>query len=329
MRHISIQLHTPNVIMLNMTSELQYSIVIPVYNSEATLEKVVAEVVSFFESRKYSFEILLVNDASCDRSWAIAESLASQKPQVAAIDLTKNYGQHTALLCGLHFAQGRAVVTMDDDLQNPAEEIEKLIQKAADGHDLVLGKYEVKQHSPLRRAGSRIVQWLHERIFDKPHDLVLTNFRLIDRSIVERVQVFKGPKPYLPGLVLAASACPANVMVKHRPSAQPRSRYSMTKLLGLVSRLLFHYSVFPLRVLVVAGGAVSLVAFILGCFYLIRGFMHPSRAVGWTSLVVLISFFSGFIILLLGVLGEYVIHVVKSLNQPQAYYVRKVIRHGA
>ncbi len=316
-----------DVIMPPVSSELCYSVVIPVYNAQSTLKEVVGEVRGFFETAGFSYEILLVNDASRDQSWPVAESLSKEFSTVTAIDLVKNAGQHSAIFCGLHFARGQWVITLDDDLQNPACEIEKLIRKAAEGHDLVLGRFEVKQHSWLRRSGSQIVQKLNEKIFNKPRDLVLTNFRLIDRSVVDRAKVFQGPEPYIPGILLAAASRPANVTVAHRASAQPRSRYSMAKLMGLVGRLLFHYSVFPLRVLVFVGAGISLAAFGLGGFYLIRGFLHESRAVGWTSLVVLLSFFSGFIILLLGVLGEYLLYVVKRLNQPQAYFVRKIVRH--
>ena len=315
-------------IMPPMSSELLYSVVIPVYNAKATLTDVVREVREFFETAAYSYEIVLVNDASRDQSWPVAESLSKQFPSVTAIDLVKNSGQHSAIFCGLHFARGQWVITLDDDLQNPAAEIEKLIHKAAEGHDLVLGKFEVKQHSWMRRLGSGIVQKLNEKIFNKPRDLVLTNFRLIERAVVERARNFQGPEPYIPGILLAAAAHPANVTVAHRASAQPRSRYTTAKLLGLVGRLLFHYSIFPLRVLVFVGAGISLVAFALGGFYLVRGLFHESRAVGWTSLIVLLSFFSGFIILLLGVLGEYLLQVVKRLNQPQAYFVRKIVRHG-
>ncbi len=310
-----------------MNSAPKYSVIIAVYNSKSTLALVVNEVLNFFKRLDATFEIILVNDGSQDGSWNIAEQLCADFPQVVAIDLTRNCGQHTALFCGFQFARGQAAITLDDDLQNPAGEISKLISKAAEGYDLVLGRYAVKQHSLYRRIGSRVIQRLLEKIFNKPRDLVMTNFRLVDRSIVDRVKVFRGLNPYLPGLIFAASARAANVTVEHRPSEQLRSRYTLLTLLELVGRLLFQYSIFPLRVLVLIGGAISVAAFSLSSFFFIRGCIYPSRAVGWTSLVVLISFFSGFIILLLWVLGEYLLRVVSYLNHPEPYFVRKLIRN--
>ncbi len=304
-----------------------FSAVIPVFNSAATLEKVVDDVAVFFQSSGRSFEIILVNDGSRDGSWAIAEKLAKRLPFVTAIDLVRNFGQHPALFCGLRAARGDAVVMLDDDLQNPASEIEKLICKAAEGHDLVVGRYETKRHSFFRRLGSGMVQCLQERIFNKPRDFVLTNFRLAERAVVERALLLEGPKPYLPGLLLAASGSPANVLVQHRPSALPRSRYSFVKLLGLVGRLLFQYSTWPLRMMVLLGSGVALVSFVLGGIFLVRGLVHAAQVPGWTSIAVLLSFFCGFIILLLGILGEYLRYLVQRLNQPQPYFVRKIVRH--
>ena len=306
-----------------------YSVVIPVFNSEKTLPEVVREVQAFFDSRGLSFEIVLVNDGSRDRSWEVAKKLCAGNERFTAVDLLKNYGQHAANLCGFREARGEYVITMDDDLQNPAGEIAKLIDKAGEGHDLVIGRYKVKCHSLPRRLGSRLVAWLNEKIFAKPRDLTMSNFRLAHRAVIERLKSYQGIDPYVPGLLIAYSHNPANADVEHRPRAEGRSQYGFLKIARLVFSLLFNHSIYPLRFLILTGGLVSLFSFCMGAFFFMRGFLQNVRTSGWASIMTLISFFSGFIILILGVLGEYVIRITRTVNAPSAYHVREVLRHEA
>lgn len=303
---------------------LLYSVVIPVFNSESTVEKVVERTAAFFQSKSLNYEIILINDGSRDQSWKALCRICEKYEHVTAIDLLKNYGQHHANLCGFHYAQGDYVITLDDDLQNPPEEIEKLIEKEKEGHDLVLGRYEAKQHQAYRRWGSSVVNALNEKIFRKPTELVMSNFRLIHRSIIDRVKSYRGPEPYIPGLVILYASRPANVLVQHAPRTKGKSGYSLTKISKLIFTLLFNYSIFPLRFLVILGGAIALMSFLMGGFFLLRGLLHDVKTSGWTSIVTMISFFSGFIILLLGVLGEYMIRILRSVSGQAPYHIRDI-----
>lgn len=224
-----------------------YSVVIPVFNSANIVDETVIRVREFFLSQDYGFEIILVNDGSRDNSWEVIAGLARTFPNVVAINLLKNYGQHNANLCGFREAKGDYIITMDDDLQNPPEEIGKLIEAAQRGHDLVIGRFESKRHSLVRRLGSRAVGWLNRTAFDVKESLVLTNFRIVHRNVVDRVCRDQSVAPYIPGLVLKYSARRCNVLVKHQPRAEGDSNYTTRKLFRLVANILFNHSTIPLR----------------------------------------------------------------------------------
>ena len=306
-------------------SSLLFSIVIPVYNSAAIVAETVSQVRAFFLSQGHRHEIILVNDGSVDTSWNVISDLAGKLPGVVAINLLKNYGQHSANLCGFREAKGDYVITMDDDLQNPPAEISKLIETAQQGHDLVIGRFESKQHSFTRRLGSRVVGWLNRTAFGVKEPLILSNFRIIRRDVVNRVCRDKSAAPYIPGLVLKYSARRCNVLVRHDARARGSSTYTFRKLLGLVANILFNHSTIPLRFGAAFGFTVSGTSFLLGMFYLLRTMIWGSSVPGWATLVVLLSFFNGVLILLLSVIGEYLIRVLRESGSANSYIVSEVI----
>lgn len=307
-------------------TEVQFSVVIPVYNSASTVAATVSKVREFFSLRLSPYEIILVNDGSRDDSWRVISSMARDYPQVIAINLLKNYGQHSANMCGFRQARGRFVITMDDDLQNPPEEIGKLLEAARQGYDLVIGRFERKKHSLVRCLGSRVVGWLNRRVFEVGEPLALSNFRLIRRDVVDRVCRNGSCSPYVPGLLLKYSGHRCNVQVAHSSRAEGKSNYTMRKLMGLVANILFNHSTIPLRWGAVFGFVVSAVSFILGIFYLIRTALKGTAVPGWATLVVLMSFFNGVLVLLLSVIGEYLIRVVRELSNLRSYEIAEVVR---
>ena len=151
-----------------------------------------------------------------------------------AIDLLKNYGQHTAVFAGLRHSEGRYAITMDDDLQNPPEEIPPLLAKAEEGYDLVIGRFERKRHSLSRRWGSKLVDWMNRRVFHKPKGLVLTSFRCIRRDVVDRMADYRTAYPYIPGLALMFSRSRVNIPVEHHPRTVGKSNYSLLRILAVV-----------------------------------------------------------------------------------------------
>ena len=301
-----------------------YSAIIPAFNSEATLEEVITRTRQVFESRGFDYEIIVVNDGSSDNSWEIIRRMSKFSPHIIAISLLQNYGQHNANFCGFRYSKGDFIITLDDDLQNPPEEIPKLISKANEGYDLVIGRFKVKQSSFFRRAGSTMINMLCNQIFKKPPGLDMSNFRLIHRSIIDRVLTFRGINPYIPGLVIAYANKPVNVETLHMPRTAGKSNYSFKRILRLVFSLLFSYTIYPLGFLVFTGVTISFFSFLFCIAVIVSHWFRAGRVPGWASLAALLSFFSGFITLLLGVLGEYVIFITKSVSTSLPYHVQDV-----
>lgn len=307
-------------------SEYFYSVVIPVYKSQGTIARVVSSVKDFFLTNKLDFEIILVNDGSPDSSWDVVSNLARAHPEVVAINLLKNYGQHNANLCGFREARGDFIITMDDDLQNPPEELGKLIDTIKEGYDLVLGRFESKQHSLVRRFGSQLVGWLNRKVFEVKADLVLSNFRIIRRDVVDRVCQDRSFSPYIPGLLLKNSSRYCNVQVKHLPRSEGKSNYTPRKILRLVATILFNHSSIPLRYGAAFGFLVAGGSFLMSLYFLVESMARGTHAPGWASLVVLLSFFNGVLILLLSVIGEYIIRILREIGTQRSYEIREILR---
>jgi len=307
---------------------MKYSVVIPVFNSQDVVGETVNRTVAFFRGEGLACEILLVNDGSHDGSWDVIKHKVHEYREVVAIDLLRNYGQHVANLCGFSHATGDYVITMDDDLQNPPEEIKKLIDKAAEGYDLVIGCFKRKEHPMIRRLGSRAVGYINRKIFHVSKGLVLSNFRIIHKDVVQRVCAYRTSYPYIPGLVVMFSSRQANVWVAHNKREVGRSNYNIWRIAKLVFEILFNYSSYPLRLVAGTGLFTALVSFILSAFYLLKAIYYGTKVPGWATLVILLSFFSGMILFVLGMIGEYFVRLLNQTRGADAYHINKIIRTG-
>ena len=231
-----------------------------------------------------------------------------------AVDLLRNYGQHHANLAGLRETTGDFVITMDDDGQNPPDQVPLLVGTAMQGHDVVFGAFERKQAAGYRRLGSRLIGLVNRRVFGQPDDLVVSNFRVLRRDVVDRICSSRTAHPYLTGQALLYSGNRANVSVRHEPRAVGASTYSFPRILALVLTILFSYSSWPLRTLALIGFGVAALSFVLGGVYLVLGLLTETRVEGWTTLVVLLAVFNGFTIGLLSMLGEYVVRTLNAVS---------------
>jgi glycosyltransferase involved in cell wall biosynthesis len=306
-----------------------YSVVIPVFNSEPLVGTTIERTVAFFESQGFAYEIVLVNDGSTDRSWDVLCDAVERHAHVRAINLLRNYGQHNANLCGLRHATGDYVITMDDDLQNPPEEIIHLINEAMTGPDVVFGKFRRKQAASHRTLGSKAIGLVNRRIFGQPHDLTVSNFRILRRDVVDRICESRTAFPYITGQALLYSNRQTNVEVEHAPRAVGKSTYSTIRIAKLVLRILFSYSLFPLRLSALVGFVISALSFAIGAAFLIHHFIDGSTVQGWTSLIVLMSFFNGVIIMMLSMLGEYVLRTLRQVTETESYHVLEEIGGNA
>jgi len=298
-----------------------YSIVIPVYNSAEIVGETVDRVVEVFTEAGLRHEVVLVNDGSTDGSWDVIAERARRIPSVVALDLLKNYGQHYANLAGLRQATGDYVITMDDDLQNPPDQALVLIDKAMAGHEVVFGEFEQKQAASHRRLGSRLIGLINRRVFGQPPDLVVSNFRILRRDVVDRILSSRTSYPYLTGQALMFSGNRANVTVRHDPRPRGKSTYTMVKILRLVFTILFSYSSWPLRAAALLGFAISGLSLLLGGFLVVRALVTNGGVPGWTSIMVLISLFAGFVIALLSMIGEYVVRTLNTVSTEESFHV--------
>jgi glycosyltransferase involved in cell wall biosynthesis len=304
----------------------KYSAVIPVFNSEAIVGDTIDRTVAFFEAHRFDYELIMVNDGSADGSWEVVRARAEANPHIIAIDLLRNYGQHNAVFCGLQHSTGDYAITLDDDLQNPPEEIIHLIEQILEGYDVVFGRFRIKEHVGYRRAGSRVIALVNRRVFHYPKDLAITNFRIIHRDVVERMINYRTSYPYIQGLALMFSSKRANVWVEHQPRPVGKSNYNWWRIGSLVMRILFNYSAFPMHAVTTIGVIVSVFSLLLGLFFVLRAVFVGVSVPGWTTVVVLLSFFNGINLIIMSMLGEYIIRLVNTVSSKESYHIRQIVR---
>lgn len=298
-----------------------YSIVIPVFNAADVVGTTITEVTKVFEDAGLRHQVVLVNDGSRDGSWAVIAGRARTSPNIVALNLLRNYGQHHANLAGMRESTGDYVITMDDDLQNPPDQALLLIQQAMQGHDVVFGRFEQKQAVSYRRIGSRLITLVNRRIFGQPPGLAVSNFRILRRDVVERICESRTAHPYITGQALMYSNDATDVLVRHDPRPVGTSNYGMRPIMSLVFAILFSYSVFPLRAAAGVGFVVAFGSFVLGSFYLVRSLFVESHVEGWTTIAVLLALLNGVVIMLLSMLGEYVVRTLNAVSAVTTYHV--------
>jgi glycosyltransferase involved in cell wall biosynthesis len=308
---------------LNNTSSVKtdlISVVVPTFNSEIFIGKTLARILQAMTDMGKSFEIIIVNDGSSDKTWTVVHQLAESDSRITAINLLKNYGQHSALMCGLRHARGVYVVTLDDDLQNPPEEIPRLLTYCIEGqHDLVIGEFVNPSKTRLRMLGTGTVNRLVTRVFYKAPELKLSTFRVIRRDVVDRVCQSNNPTPYITGELIFAAASISNLEVKHDERIAGKSTYNPLKIIELIRRIMFSYSIELLRISCRFGAIAAAIAFLASGVMTIRGLVVNGVVPGWTSIVATTSFFSGVIILLLSMVGEYLSVVLLQIRGTPAY----------
>lgn len=301
------------------------SIVVPVYRSEKTLGPLYERIKDVFDDElKSSFELVLIDDGSQDGSWEKMLELHQQDQRVKIVQLAGNFGQHNALICGFSHARGEFVVTMDDDLQHPPEEIPKLIQ-AMETHpnaDVVIGSYREKKHSRMRNLGTRAMNWFISKIFGKEPDLQLGSFRLMRAVIVEAMLQTRMEKPRVGILILQLSNRIVNTTVDHDPRKFGESGYTFKRLTKDFVGNILSNSALPLHIVSYLGFASSILSLILTFVYLYRYFFVGISVPGWTTLVLLTLFYFGILLFSIGIIGEYLIKILKESRRMPRYVVR-------
>lgn len=299
---------------------MKLSVIIPVYNGGQTIVSLVEQV--NIDLAGIDYEIILVNDGSSDNSETKCEELASAYRNLKFISLRKNFGEHNAVLCGLNFSEGEYAVIIDDDFQNAPVEILKLLSEIEKGYDVVYSSYTKKQHSFIRNFYSRITNWIANFLISKPKDLYLSSFKIIRKEVVEEVIKYKGPFPYIDGLILRVTDNISSVNVEHSKRAFGHSNYTLSKLFSLYLNMFINFSIKPLRIFTVTGILIFLSGIIMSIFFIIEKLTH-NEPPGWTSTVLIVLLFSGFQIIFLGLIGEYIGKLYLDQNNTPQWVIRK------
>lgn len=301
------------------------SIVIPAYNSESTIGTLVERLVTDLGSEM--LQVVLVNDGSADGTDAVCRELVTRYPDIVTyVRLARNFGEHNAVMAGLHHARGEYVVIMDDDFQNPPEEVSRLIAYAErGGYDVVYTRYARKHHHWGRNLASRLNNRVATLMLDKPRDLYLSSFKCLTRFTVQEILKYQGPYPYIDGLVLRCTRNIGTLDAAHAERRAGRSGYTLRKLIGLGLNMFVNFSVAPLRLSALLGVATSAIGVVLGIDVVVERLLRPGVPVGWASILVAVLVFSGVQLIMLGLIGEYLGRLFLTENQTPQFVVREVV----
>jgi len=308
-------------------SEIVYSIVIPVYNSTESVVELCEQVVRVFEDVvKESFEIILVDDASPNPdTWAALEGIHEKNDRIKIIQLMKNFGQQNAIMCGLKYSCGDFIISMDDDLQHPPEEIPKLINTIGcpPHYDAVLAIPRHRKHATYRNVGSFMINKILGVAIKKPKHITLSGFRIITKELKNAMLSYTGHIVTTGALICQITRNLVNIEVQHNTRRYGKSNYSISRLVALALANIFNFSDFPLKAISIVGFLTSIFSIIYAVIIILRKLNGLPVQAGFSTIVVLISFYSGLILFSFGVIGQYIIRIMKGVTGGAQFVVRK------
>jgi len=314
---------------MNMESDpsclTEISVVVPVYRSVATLELLVSRLEKTLVGLVRSYEIILVNDGSPDDSWAAIESLSRKNPSVAGINLMRNYGQHAALAAGIRACRGQVIVTLDDDLQTPPEEMPKLLEKLQEGFDLVYGARTKEAHGLFRNTCSRIGKNLLAKVFGVRVATSLSSYKAFQGALRQPLLRHHGPVVFLDALLCWGTTRVGSVEVEHHQRKEGSSGYNWPKLIRHYTNMTTSFSQFPLQVASFLGVVTMIAGFSLFLFVLIIYWIRGIPVPGFTFVAASITLFSGIQLFILGVIGEYLARMHQNLIGMPPYVIRQTV----
>ena len=305
---------------------MKISFVIPCYRSEKTLADVVEEIKTTMATIGHEFEIILVNDCSPDKTYEVIKQLVAENKNILGLDLAKNFGQHCALMAGMRHSTGDVVVCLDDDGQTPADEVGKLLDKLDEGYDVCYASYGKKQHSGFRNFGSKVNELMTRIMLGKPKELKVSSYFAAKRFVVDDMLRYEQSYAYVIGLVLRATKNVANVEVNHRARSVGESGYTLAKLFSLWFNGFTAFSIKPLRIATAIGCFCACSGFLYGIYTIIKKFilMNDVQA-GFSALMSVLVFIGGMIMLMLGLIGEYIGRIYICMNNSPQYVIREKV----
>lgn len=310
---------------------IKLSFVIPCYRSENTVINVVEEIETTLKLRpEYDYEIILVNDCSPDNVWEVITKRVSVDDKVIGICLAKNFGQHSALMAGYNNVSGDLVISLDDDGQTPVSDVFKLIDELDNGkYDIVYATYPESHRSLFRRLGSSFTRKVTDYLFDIPSNKKeASSFYVAKRFIIEEIIKYKNAFPFLSGLVLRTSRNYGFVTLERRERLSGKSGYSLRKLIGVWLNGLTSFSVKPLKFGTQFGFIFAFLGFVFAVYTIIRKlFINPEIQAGWSSTISVIMITGGVIMMMLGLIGEYIGRIYICINSSPQYVIKEIVNN--
>lgn len=302
------------------------SFVIPCYRSALTIGNVVKEIQDTMKILEaYSYEIILVNDCSPDDTFDVITELCRKNQNICGVNLAKNFGQHGALMAGFHQVTGDILVCLDDDGQTPANEVGQLLEEIERGQDVVYASYEHKKHSLFRNFGSWVNEKMAQFLLGKPKELYVSSYFAARRFIVDEMLKYENAYPYVIGLVLRTTKRISNVPVQHREREIGTSGYTLGKLLALWFNGFTAFSTKPLRIATISGTVFACIGFLYTIYTIIKKFVNPAVPIGFSSLMSAILLIGGMIMIMLGLIGEYIGRMYICMNNAPQFVIRDLI----
>lgn len=302
------------------------SIVIPCYNSEKSLSCIVNKCIETInKDNRFDYEIILINDGSKDGTWDVIQELVAKFPKIIALNFAKNFGQHNALIAGYRNVSGDYIVGLDDDGEHNPEDIFKLLDSLIkNDYDYVCGFYESgKKNSLFRNFGSNMNAIMTKTLLDKPDDVIFSSFYVEKRFVTDQIAKCPNPFPYIMGLLLQTTRNFGMVPLEKHERLYGASGYSLKKLLSLWLNGFTAFSVKPLRVATVTGVFVAICGFLFGLFVIIKKIVNPQILLGYSSIMAVLLFVSGMIMIMLGLIGEYIGRIYININNMPQYVIKE------
>lgn len=303
---------------------MKLSFVIPCYRSENTIKLVVDEIIQMVNmSEKYDYEIVLVNDNSPDNVWEKIKELSKENEKIKGVSLARNFGQHAALLAGYAACTGDYVVSLDDDGQTPLDALYQLMDKIEEGYDAVYAYYNETKQTAFRRFGTWMATKMGETMLGQPKDMKGSSFYVARKFVIDEMRNYKNAYPYLWGLVLRVTRNVTCVPTEHRERLQGTSGYSFRKLLALWINGFTAFSVKPLEWGTYVGVFFAFAGFLYAFINIVRKLAGADILVGWSSMISIMLILGGIVLIMLGLIGEYVGRIYISINNAPQYVVRE------
>lgn len=303
------------------------SFIIPCYGSEGTIEYVVNEIIETVSLRKedYDYEIICVNDYSPDNVFDVITKLCRNNSKVKAVNLAKNMNRPGAVMAGLKYAEGDYVVIMDDDGQCPMDKFWTLFVPVEEGHDVSIADYPSRKQSFFKDIGTKVNMMMTHFIIDRPKDKQFTNFMILKRFVVDEIIKYSNPYPYFTGLLLRTTNDIVNIPMEERSRYSGKTTFTFKKMVNLWLNGLTAFSIKPLRISSLIGAICAFAGFVFGIVTVIRKLLIPNISAGWSSLISVILFIGGLLMLMLGMIGEYLGRIYISINNSPQYVVKETI----